>query len=130
MEVQSNNTPLYRKQCACAIQDPSRTAPYKNRSVAHKIDLVLCPAQELVFEQGGIFIVSHLLWHGASVFPVSSKVLPHQSSVSYVWRTYCYQDIYGHHIQCVFVIMLHNSSVADSARGHVLRTYSNPDPHG
>jgi hypothetical protein len=24
------------------------------------------------FEQGGIFIVSHLLWHGASVFPVSS----------------------------------------------------------
>jgi hypothetical protein len=26
------------------------------------------------FEQGGIFIVPHLLWHGASVFPVSSEV--------------------------------------------------------
>jgi hypothetical protein len=24
------------------------------------------------FEQGGIFIVPHLLWHGTSVFPVSS----------------------------------------------------------
>jgi hypothetical protein len=27
------------------------------------------------FEQGGIFIVPHLLWHGASVFPVSSQSL-------------------------------------------------------
>jgi hypothetical protein len=25
------------------------------------------------FEQGGIFIVPHLLWHGTSVFPVSSE---------------------------------------------------------
>jgi hypothetical protein len=25
------------------------------------------------YEQGGIFIVPHLLWHGASVFPVSSE---------------------------------------------------------
>jgi hypothetical protein len=30
-----------------------------------------------VFEQGGIFIVSHLLWHGTSIFPVSSKGPPH-----------------------------------------------------
>jgi hypothetical protein len=29
------------------------------------------------FEQGGIFIVPHLLWHGASVFPVSSEGPPH-----------------------------------------------------
>jgi hypothetical protein len=29
------------------------------------------------FEQGGIFIVPHLLWHGASVFPASSEGLPH-----------------------------------------------------
>jgi hypothetical protein len=29
------------------------------------------------FEQGGIFIVPHLLWHGASDFPVSSKGPPH-----------------------------------------------------
>jgi hypothetical protein len=29
------------------------------------------------FQQGGIFIVPHLLWHGASVFPVSSEGPPH-----------------------------------------------------
>jgi hypothetical protein len=29
------------------------------------------------FEQGGIFIVSHLLWHGTSVFLVSSEGPPH-----------------------------------------------------
>jgi hypothetical protein len=29
------------------------------------------------FEQGGIFIVPHLLWHWASVFPVSSELWPH-----------------------------------------------------
>jgi hypothetical protein len=29
------------------------------------------------FEQEGIFIVPHLLWHGASVFPVSSEGPPH-----------------------------------------------------
>jgi hypothetical protein len=29
------------------------------------------------FEQGGIFIVPHLLWHGTSVFPVSSEGPPH-----------------------------------------------------
>jgi hypothetical protein len=37
------------------------------------------------FEQGGIFIVPHLLWHGASVFPVSSEGLPH-SVASYDTR--------------------------------------------
>jgi hypothetical protein len=31
----------------------------------------LCSAFK-AFEQGGIFIVPHLLWHGTSVFPVSS----------------------------------------------------------
>jgi hypothetical protein len=29
------------------------------------------------FEQERIFIVPHLLWHGTSVFPVSSEVPPH-----------------------------------------------------
>jgi hypothetical protein len=29
------------------------------------------------FEQGGIFIVQHLLWYGTSVFPVSSEGPPH-----------------------------------------------------
>ena len=31
----------------------------------------------LAFKQGGIFIVSHLLWHGTSVFAVSSDGLSH-----------------------------------------------------
>jgi hypothetical protein len=39
-------------------------------------NLDLCTALRAL-EQGGIFIVPHLLWHGASVFPVSSKGLPH-----------------------------------------------------
>jgi hypothetical protein len=34
-------------------------------------NLDLCSALR-AFEQGGIFIVPHLLWHGASVYPVSS----------------------------------------------------------
>jgi hypothetical protein len=29
------------------------------------------------FEQGGIFIVPHLLWHGTSVFPILSEGPPH-----------------------------------------------------
>jgi hypothetical protein len=37
------------------------------------------------FEQGGIFIVPHLLWHGASVVPVSSEGPPH-SVASYDTR--------------------------------------------
>jgi hypothetical protein len=36
----------------------------------------LCSALR-AFEQGGIFIVPHLLRHGASVFPVSSERSPH-----------------------------------------------------
>jgi hypothetical protein len=35
-----------------------------------------------VFEQGGIFSVLHLLWHGASVFPVSSEGPPQFCSPS------------------------------------------------
>jgi hypothetical protein len=38
------------------------------------------------FEQGGIFIVPHLLWHRASVFPVSSEGPPH-SVASYDTHT-------------------------------------------
>jgi hypothetical protein len=38
------------------------------------LDLCLAPR---AFEQGGIFILPHLLWHGASVFPVSSEAPPH-----------------------------------------------------
>jgi hypothetical protein len=39
-------------------------------------NLGLCSALR-AFEQGGIFIVPRLLWHGASVFPVSSEGPPH-----------------------------------------------------
>jgi hypothetical protein len=44
-------------------------------------NLGLCSALR-AFEQGGIFLVPHLLWHGASVFPVSSEGPP-QSVASY-----------------------------------------------
>ena len=47
-------------------------------------NLGLCSALK-AFEQGGIFIVPHLLWHGASVFPVSSEGPPH-SVASYDTR--------------------------------------------
>jgi hypothetical protein len=36
-----------------------------------------CKTGLRAFEQGGIFIVPHLLWHGTSVFPVSSEGPPH-----------------------------------------------------
>jgi hypothetical protein len=39
-------------------------------------NLRLCSAPR-AFEQGGIFIAPHLLWDGASVFPVSSERPPH-----------------------------------------------------
>jgi hypothetical protein len=39
-------------------------------------NLGLCSALR-AFEQGCIFIVPHQLWHGASVFPVSSEGPPH-----------------------------------------------------
>ena len=39
-------------------------------------NLGLCLALK-AFQQVGIFIVPHLMWHGASVFPVPSEGLPH-----------------------------------------------------
>jgi hypothetical protein len=80
--------------------------------------IVLCPAQEglqnvglcsalRVFEQGGIFIVPHLLWHGTSVFPVSSEGPPH-SVASYdtqgMWRIYSNPDSHGSWYQGKYVI--------------------------
>jgi hypothetical protein len=60
-------------------------------------NLGLCSAFR-AFEQGGIFIVPHLLWHGTSVFPVSSEGLPHLVA-SYdtrgMWRTYSNPDPHG-----------------------------------
>jgi hypothetical protein len=49
-------------------------------------------------EQGWIFIVPHLLWNGASVFPVSSEGPPY-SVTSYdsqgIRRTYSNPDLHG-----------------------------------
>jgi hypothetical protein len=47
-------------------------------------NLGLCLAVK-AFEQGGIFIVPHLLWHGISAFPGSSEGPPH-SIASYETR--------------------------------------------
>jgi hypothetical protein len=38
------------------------------------------------FEQRRIFIVLHLLWHGASVFPVSSEGSPHSGASYDTWN--------------------------------------------
>jgi hypothetical protein len=57
----SRNFPLIRRRHHC-------------RWRLRNIDL--CSALR-VFEQAGIFIVPHLLWHGTSVFPVSSEGPPH-----------------------------------------------------
>jgi hypothetical protein len=50
------------------------------------------------FEKGGIFIVPHLLQHGTSVFPVSSRGLPHSvasNDTQGMWRIYSIPDPHG-----------------------------------
>jgi hypothetical protein len=47
-------------------------------------NLGLCSALK-AFEQRGIFIVPPLLWHGISVFPVSSVGLPHSVAPYDTW---------------------------------------------
>jgi hypothetical protein len=42
-------------------------------------NLGICLAPR-AFEQGGIFIVPHLLWHWTSGFPVSSEGPPHSGA--------------------------------------------------
>jgi hypothetical protein len=58
----------------------------------------LCSALR-AFEQGGIFIVSHLLWHGAAVFRVSSEgPRPIQLPLTThggMWRIYSNPDPHG-----------------------------------
>jgi hypothetical protein len=77
--------------------------PLKNFSLIwrrHHYRWCLCSALR-AFEQGGIFIVPHLLWHGASVFQVSSDGPPFQSPLTIrkrMWRTYSNPDITGPHL--------------------------------
>jgi hypothetical protein len=94
------------------------------RNFCHMIFTVLHPAQNFsfiwrrhhcrwraakfrpmlgAFEQGGIFIVQHLLWHGASVFPVSSE-RPPNSVASYDTRGGV-EDPHGYYL----VFFLYNS---------------------
>jgi hypothetical protein len=62
------------------------------------------------FEQGGIFIFLHLLWHGASIFTVLSGP-PHlvasydaQADVDFLYRKYKntvnYEDTVNEYDQC------------------------------
>jgi hypothetical protein len=48
------------------------------------INLGLCSALR-AFQQGGVFIVPHLLWHWVSVFPVSSDG-PLRLNAAYEWQ--------------------------------------------
>jgi hypothetical protein len=73
------------------------------------------------FEQGGIFNVPHLLWHGTSVFPVSSKGSPFSRLLRHTWR-------YG--LSILTWILTGPHSVASYDTQGMLRTYSNPDPYG
>jgi hypothetical protein len=65
-------------------------------------NLGLCSALK-PFEQRGIFIVPHLLWHWASVFPVSSEGPPHLVA-SYdtqgMWRIYSNPDSHKSLFNC------------------------------
>jgi hypothetical protein len=60
-------------------------------------NLGLCSALR-AFEQGEIVIVPHLLWHGASVFPVLSEGPPHlvaSYNTQGMWRIYSNPDPHG-----------------------------------
>ena len=57
-------------------------------------------------EQGGMFIVPHLLWHGTSIIPVSSEGPP--QSVASLWHTWgcggsILTRIHGVCIQCWYL---------------------------
>jgi hypothetical protein len=68
--------------------------PYSRRAITIACEglqnLSLCSALR-TFEQRRIFIVQILLWHRASVFPVSSKGSPLATRKG-VWRTYYNQS--------------------------------------
>jgi hypothetical protein len=71
------------------------------------------------FEQGGIFFVPHLLWHGTSVFS------------GLIWRTAPFRRLLRHTRGCggPIVTRIPFQSPLMTHKG-MWRTYSNPDPHG
>ena len=63
----------------------------------------------IAFEQGVIFIVPHLLWHGASVFAVSSERPPHFAYTTRTkgyWQPFLTQDPNGKKKFSNFIISL------------------------
>jgi hypothetical protein len=84
-------------------------------------NLGLCSALRAL-EQGGIFIVPHLLRHGTSVFPVSSEGPPN-SVASY--------DTQGD-VENLFLPGFSRVPYQSPLTTHkgMWRIYSNPDPHG
>jgi hypothetical protein len=85
-------------------------------------NLGLCSALRAFEQGGGIFIVPHLLRHGASVFPVSSEGPPH-SVASY--------DTQGD-VENLFLPGFSRVPYQSPLTTHkgMWRIYSNPDPHG
>ena len=86
--------------------------PLKNISAGEGLQILgLCSALR-AFEQWGIFIVPHLLWHSASMFFRShSKDRPNQSPLTThmeMWRTYSNLDP---HRVWLDVIVLHCQSL-------------------
>ena len=84
-------------------------------------NLGLCSALR-AFEQGGIFIVPHLLWHGDSVFLVSSEGPPH--SIAFYNTQGDVEDLFWPGSSRVPY-----QSPFTTHKG-MWRTYSNTDPHG
>jgi hypothetical protein len=82
-------------------------------------NLGLCSALR-AFEQGGIFIVPHLLRHGASVFPVSSEGPPH-SVASYDTQG----DVENLFLPGFSRVPYHSPLTTHKG---MWRIYSNPDP--
>jgi hypothetical protein len=75
------NLEFYTAKCLWLIDCTSRSRLfylYGDVTIAGEgmQNLRLCSALR-AFKQGGICIVQHLLWHGTSVFPVSSETPPH-----------------------------------------------------
>ena len=77
------------KFCSPSLAKVTSKYSWAGRKTVNNQSLNLCSALR-AFEQGGIFIVPHLLWHGASVFPVSSEGPPHSwcwtSMWIWIWR--------------------------------------------
>jgi hypothetical protein len=92
-------------------------------------NLGLCSALR-AFEQGGIFIVPHLLWHGASVFLVSSEGPPN-SVVCYDTRGGCRGSILTHILTVIMMYCNKNTFNFISCRPLRIRDRTgSPHLHG